>query len=275
MSMLPPEILELRRRGHGGGRIEPHRAFRRIADRKRISWSAVALVALLTASIIVLLPAISLLWQKLLALIVDAVGMAGRIGLDRRSVLPFVHVDVPYIVGTSRLPGRGLLQLTIAGYLAMLVVSLLLPRKHLPLIYMLRLALIILGVSLIYFAVWGERFPYTLERYTLDMLTVGLSIISLLPVLYGLTYFVFDFGVARKLFIVAITTLHLVIFIPIQFALHAAIVEAATLLFLPLLFMMFGLLLDVSVVIAFYGWAMSWRDRSERIAQPWKGLNIS
>jgi hypothetical protein len=53
---------------------------------------------------------------------------------------------------------------------------------------------------------------------------------------------------------------------PPQYLVHAAIVAKFSLLFLPVLFMIFGTLLDVSILIALYGWAMSWRDREERLA---------
>jgi hypothetical protein len=268
MSSLPPEILELRQRAHHGGRIDEHRAFRRIADRTRISWSAVLTVAALVTIVILLLPAIAMLWQRMIEFAAPAMGITGGVATQPRNVLPFVNVIVPYLPTAAPLPSASLLTGTAVVMVLMFVASWLIPRRYLPFVYLLRMGIIIQVVSVGYFAFFGERFPYTLARYTLDMHTVGLAVVALVPVIFGLTYFVFDFGITRKVAIVVITIAHLIVFMPLQYLLHAAIVKVASMLFLPVLFMFFGLLLDVSVLIAMYGWAMSWRDRAERIAQP-------
>jgi hypothetical protein len=265
MSSLPPEILDLRKRAHSGGRIEQHRAFLRIADRKRISWTAVLLVIALTIAVILLLPFIAGVWKSGLQLVAPVTGFGNAVATQTRSVLPFIKIPVPYIAAVAPVPGFLLLVIAAVVTLVVFIGSWFVPRKLLPLIYILRLAAVIQAISTLYFALFRDRFPYTLARYTLDMHTVGLAILALVPVIFGLTYFVFDFGITRKLLIVVMTITHLIVFIPLQYLVHAALVNTFSLLFLPVLFMIFGVLLDVSILIAMYGWGMSWRDRAERI----------
>ena len=265
MSTLPQEVLELRKRAHSGGRIEEHRAFRRINQRRRITGSAAALTVAFTVMVMVMLPVFAQWWHVLLEFAAPAAGFTGEILLQQRTVLPFVTIGVPYLAAPGAMPDRALLTAVAFVTVALFGISLLVPRRFLPFIYLLRLALLIQAISIAYFALWAAHFPYTVARYTSDMLTVGLAIMALVPIIFGLTYFVFDFGLTRKVLIVALTIAHLLVFIPLQYLVHAVLVQWATLLFLPVLFMLFGLLPDVSVVIALYGWAMSWRDRAERV----------
>ena len=90
--------------------------------------------------------------------------------------------------------------------------------------------------------------------------------------MFGLTYFVFDFGVVRKVWIVLIAIGHLSVSVPLQYLVHAAIVTRFSLVFLPVLFMAFSTLLNVSILIAFYGWAIE-LDRPARTqgTQPGNG----
>ena len=83
-----------------------------------------------------------------------------------------------------------------------------------------------------------------------------------MPLVLAMIYFIFDFSLLRKLGLTLVVMLHLAVLIPFQFVIHAYIIHRFSLLFMPILFMLFGLLLEVSVGIAFYGWAMSWQSRS-------------
>jgi hypothetical protein len=268
VSNFPQHILDLRGRGYAGGEIRQHRAFRRIGERQRISWSAVALVALLTLFTLALLPTIARFWLRLLQLIGPQLGFEQLITARPRSIVPFVRADVPFIAVNAPLPSARVWWITALVTAAVLIGTLYIPKRHLPFTYLLRAMVFIQAVSLLYFALFGPQFPYNVPGYTSDMYTVGMAIMALIPVVFGLTYFVFDFGIARKLLIVTLSLAHLAVFIPLQFLVHAIVVRELSLLFLPILFMLFGVLIDVSVLIALYGWAMSWRDRSERAEAP-------
>jgi hypothetical protein len=56
--------------------------------------------------------------------------------------------------------------------------------------------------------------------------------------------------------------IHLSIFLPLQILLQAIILQK-TVLFMPTLYIVFGMPLDVLVIIAFYSWGMSWPAKTE------------
>jgi hypothetical protein len=78
--------------------------------------------------------------------------------------------------------------------------------------------------------------------------------------LVAFTYFIFDFPLWQKLLLASMLLLHLAVFLPLQAVVHAWVVYRGSLLTLPMLFLVFGVLLDVFVYVALYGWGMSWRS---------------
>jgi hypothetical protein len=50
------------------------------------------------------------------------------------------------------------------------------------------------------------------------------------------------------------------VFVPLQALAHAYILHQS-LLFMPVLFLLFGMPLQILVVVSFYSWGMSWRTR--------------
>ena len=52
------------------------------------------------------------------------------------------------------------------------MISFLLPKRMLPIAYLLRALVFIQTVSLVYFAFLGGHFPYTVQGYTSDMYTM-------------------------------------------------------------------------------------------------------
>ncbi len=55
---------------------------------------------------------------------------------------------------------------------------------------------------------------------------------------------------------------HLSLFITLQMLLQAIVLHKL-ILFMPVLYIVFGLPLDALVVIAFYSWGMSWQPKAE------------
>ncbi len=88
-----------------------------------------------------------------------------------------------------------------------------------------------------------------------------------MPLLLGFTYYIFDFGLLRKAVLTAMTMLHLAVFLPFQ-VLTQALVLQKTVLFMPVLYIVFGMPLDVLLIIAFYSWGMTWSFRPAGKRQP-------
>jgi hypothetical protein len=117
------------------------------------------------------------------------------------------------------------------------------------------------ATALGYFAVASARFPHDLPGYTVSMLVFSCVLIGLIPVLYGFTFYLLDFTLTQKIFLTLATVAHLVLFVPQQYMLHVYLLHGSV-LFMPVLYFVFGPFLDILVFIGFYSWGMSWRGRN-------------
>jgi hypothetical protein len=91
------------------------------------------------------------------------------------------------------------------------------------------------------------------------MLVFSCVLIGLIPLLYGFTFYLLDFSLAQKIFLTSATVAHLVLFVPQQYMLHVYLLHGSV-LFMPVLYFVFGPFLDILVFIGFYSWGMSWRS---------------
>ena len=108
-----------------------------------------------------------------------------------------------------------------------------LPKHALPSIYLLRLVALIQSSSLTYFAVAPTSFPHGVSDYMAHMLMASLGLISLVPTLLGFTFYIFDFGLPRKLLLTLAMVLHLCLVVPLQYLVQACALHWYSLLFMP------------------------------------------
>jgi len=155
------------------------------------------------------------------------------------------------------LPSSETWWLTCALTVAMFAASFFLPSKLIPVIYLLRGILLVPATALLYFLFLPARFPHTPDSYMQGLVTAGIALISTVPLLFGLTYYIFDFGLLKKAFLTAITMTHLALFLPLQILLQALFLQK-TVLFMPVLYIIFGMPINILIIIAFYSWGMTW-----------------
>ncbi len=249
----------IRFRGCHGGFITRHRALLfSPCDRRKI-LSSVLLVVAAVGLWYVLLNRIGMFWSAVLEFWAGALGIGAGTGMVHYELWG-IHFNVPYLYVPSSLPTPLLWWVGIAFTIVLVLVSLLLPRRHLPISYFLRIVAFFQGCSQVFFAFWPEAFPYSAGGYVHTMLIAGMMIIPLVPVVLGFTYYLFDFSFGRKVSLTAMLLIHLAVMIPLQYVAHAWFIYHTSLLFLPLLFFVAGIPLNVLVFIAFYSWGFSWRN---------------
>lgn len=256
---LRRRIDKLSHQGWGGGDIAPHRALRTSPVQMREIAPAALLALGFFAGYLLLLEPLSRLWGALLDLGRGYVGLAGHVTWVRYDFYGLWRFSVPYLHFGSGLPGSGLWWSGALFTLALVVGSFLTPRRWLPLRYVLRLLAFFQIGAQIFFAFWPRAFPYEGGGYVHGMLIADLMLIALVPIVLGLTYYGLDFSLGRKVALTLMTMLHLILLVPLQYVAHAWIIHHLSLLFLPLMFFVVGLPLNVLVFIAFYSWGMSWR----------------
>ena len=254
----------MRTRGFRGGLIIPHRSM------VGLPWTALRFLTTLALSLggVLLLyfalPALGLLWQEIFERARDFLGVNAPLG-DQRWQLPGgLEFTLPVLAVMTPLPGDSTLR--VATIVAVLVfgLSFLLPVRFTPLRYFLRLLVIIQATAILFFAFAADPFPYRLQDHVFVLLSAGLVVMGLVPLVLGLTLHVFDLALWKKVALTFAILAHLAVFIPLQVLVHIWLVMHGTALVMPVLFLVFGLLLDVLVFVSFYGWALSWRGELER-----------
>lgn len=261
----------LRVRGHKGGVIAPHRA---MAGLSFTLWRLLTTLVLSLgglAAVLLLLPRLGLAWQQLFLWTRDFLGLGVPIGDQALSLPGGIEFSLPVVATLTPLPDARALWIAGIAAVAVLLLSVLLPERFTPLRYFLRLLVLIQATAIAFFALSREPFPYRLEDHVYILLTAGLVVMGLVPLLLGLTLHVFDLALWRKLLLTILILVHLAVFVPLDVLVHVWLVLHASAVVMPVLFLVFGLLLDVFLFVAFYGWALSWRGtgtREERRAAP-------
>ncbi|MEP6609346.1 MAG: zinc ribbon domain-containing protein [Burkholderiaceae bacterium] len=137
------------------------------------------------------------------------------------------------------------------------------PRTPLPLRYIGMLIALIFFASLAFFALSAQPLPYSAGRHVSDgLMTIELLIVAI-PWLHAFTYYIFDFSFWQKAALSLLTMAFVALIAPFQFLLHAWLLQSFSLLWLPPLQLVFGVFLETMVIIAFYGWGMSWERQGE------------
>jgi len=253
----------VRTRGHRGGVIPLHRALAHFRLGPMNLVIAISLFVFFSAIWLVLLPKVCQFWNRILALGIQVLPLRAELGVAEHHLTPFIRFDIPYLRMEPVLPNIHTWWLTCALTLAVFAASFFLPSKLIPVIYLLRGILLVPATALLYFAFLPARFPHTPDSYMEGLVSAGIALISTVPLLLGLTYYIFDFGLLKKAFLTAITMTHLALFLPLQVLLQALFLQK-TVLFMPVLYIIFGMPVNILIIIAFYSWGMTWFFRSAR-----------
>lgn len=251
----------LRDRGFRGGRIAPHRAMIGLEVSRWLFIDLLVLPLMFALGVFVLLDPLLDGWRWILDVLRVPLGLPGVVATRVVEIGP-VAVPIPFYTAEALWPAG--MDLTTGWILVAVfgIVGMLLRGKHIPLGYFLRALAVIQLTAQLWFSLAEPPFPYALSFYISGLLVCGVVILLLSPVLVAFTYFIFDFPLWQKLLLATMLLLHLALFLPLQAVVHAYIVYNGSLLTMPLLFLVFGVLLDVFVYVALYGWGMSWRSES-------------
>jgi hypothetical protein len=211
---------------------------------------------------VVLLPLVCRLWTRIFAFGIRSLPLHAELGLAEHHWTRFLSFDIPYLKMEPVLPSAQIWWLTCAITVLIFVATYFISQRLIPLVYLLRAVLLVQVIALLYFAFIPASFPHTPESYLAGFITSGIVLISLVPLVFGLTYYIFDFGMPRKALLTSMTMVHLALFLPFQVLLQALVLQK-TVLFMPVLYVIFGMPVDVMLVIGFYSWGMTWSFRSE------------
>ena len=255
-------LRELQRLGFRGGRIVPHRAMIGLP----LSWWVLVDLfvypAIFLGALALLNAPITGLWRRFFQALAAPLGLPGGVSSTAWELGP-ATVHLPAFAAGAAWPGTpGLL----LGWLVTVLLALcgwLLRGAATPFGYLLRAMAVIQLTAQLWFTFASPPFTYTLQGYQEAVLYLGCVVMFLVPFGTAFTYNVFDFRWWQKLGLTGMILAHLVVLLPIKVAVHAYLIHHLTLLALPMLYLLFGILLDVFAFVALYGWGMSWRSRGE------------
>lgn len=262
MSLRGPiesDIDRLRDRGHGGTRIRQHRSLHHIKLAPADLSIALLLPLIFDILLFLGLDELMLLWRSLLDFWLERVMPGAQVTSGAVDLGSYVlSLPIPGLAAGA--PGGGIWWGTLGGCAVLLVATFFIaPARFLPLTYAVRACLAIQATALIVFGLWPASFPYDLPTYLRDAMGMSLLFMFIAPWILGLTYDIFDFPLLQKVTLTALVLAFFAVALPLQYLLHALLIHAGSLLFLPLCYLVFGVFLDVMAFVAFYAWGMSWR----------------
>lgn len=253
----------VRPRGHRGGVILMHRALAHFRLGPMNLVTAIFLFIFFLSVWLLFLPEVCHFWNRVLVVGVRVLPLRAELGVAKHHLTRFISFDIPYLRMEPVLPSPLAWWLTCAVTSLLFAGSFLLSGKLIPVMYLLRGMLLVPTTALLYFVFLPARFPHTPDSYMEGLVTAGIGLISTVPLLFGLTYYIFDFGLLKKVFLTAITMTHLTLFLPLQVLLQALVLQK-TVLFMPVLYIIFGMPVNILIIVAFYSWGMTWSFRSAK-----------
>jgi len=255
---LTGRLAEITRRGVHGTRIQPHRAFLRLQfSRARVLVAALLPVPLCLGWVYAN-PWIVAWWIVAIERSRRALELPGETAMAVYALAPGLHLAIPVLSVASGPPSRQIWIVTAIVTALAGIGTLALPHRFLPMAFGIRAVVFVQSTALAFFYFIPERFPYAIADYTLGGLWVGFILVAAVPLLFGLTFYIFDCGIHVKVGLTLLVMLHLGVLLPLQYVLHAYLLHHFSLLLMPVLFAFFGLVIEVLLCIALYGWAVSW-----------------
>jgi hypothetical protein len=258
-----PDAQTLRYRGYRGGEIRMHRGMIQFRVSRTDFLHAIMLAVGLSVGWVKALPLIGHLWFALFDYWIGALHMEASVSMMPQHWSNVLQVSLPFVgveAGSiSAITWLVTLFITVAVFASTYWLS----EDRAPWAYIIRALVFIQASALIYFAFASARFPHDIPTYTMGMLSFGVILIGMIPIVLAFTYYLFDFSFWKKLGITALLMGHLTLFFPLQYVLQVYILHRS-ILFMPLLYFAFGPFLDVLIFVCFYSWAMSWKSRSQQ-----------
>lgn len=198
-------------------------------------------------------------WQALFAAWLHELGLTAAITTERIALMDWLVVKLPLVTADARSVTTSVWFGTFFVSLAGLLVSFLIPKHLVPLRYLLRFAVFIQASSLIFFALAPGTFHHTLSSHVRDGMLLTLLFGALVPWLHSLTYYIFDFSLFQKFALTLLTIVYLLLLAPFQYLVHVWLLHHLSYLAMPILFLLFGVLMQILAFVALYGWGMSWQ----------------
>ena len=152
------------------------------------------------------------------------------------------HMGLPPLSGISASPPSGALVLGTTAAVALIwTVSGTWPEHRWPLRAVLRGLCLVQASACLFFALVPAQFPYTLNQHLDALWMQGSQFLVFVPLMLCMGWGVLRLPWALKLLAPGMVVLYFALLLPHQLAVHAWVLVQGSALFMPLLFLCFGL----------------------------------
>ena len=254
--------------GPSGRTVLLHRAIGQVHSPAQRMTLGAAIAVLFTALLLLMHADIATAWGNVLSATLRALDLAGLTIWPAQRADGWFSLAVPLVELPAQPQSPGLLMVHACVVALLWWVAGLLPDAGKPGAYLLRFAMLIHGMSVLYFWFWPGSFLHSVPEHTANGLRQTWSLLLLTPWLHLGTYYLFPFPLRQGVALTAITLVYLIVLAPLQYALHAALLHHLGLVVMPLLYLLFGAMLDILGFVALYGWAMSWKGHELEAGRP-------
>ncbi|MDO9403224.1 MAG: hypothetical protein Q7T87_04275 [Polaromonas sp.] len=155
------------------------------------------------------------------------------------------------------LPSRLTLIVTAVITLALIFGSFFMRGARFPLRYPLRIVGVLQAVTLVYFFLAPDAFPYTIARHSEELMTIGYVVMIATPFMLAAGYYILNHSLLAKLFHTALILGFFALMVPHQVLAQAFLMQHVSVLFMPVLYICLGAVFDALVFVALYSWAVS------------------
>lgn len=229
-----------------------HRSLRRLRTSPLALLEVLAGVAVFTLALWLARPALMAAWESVI------LGWAGRLELPLAIVQTALGGEwvLQAPVG-SLVPGPFTGLFTAALVIGAFAATFWMPERMVPLKYLVRTLCVVQASALLYFMFVPSQFPYSVGAHLSAMLASGYYLMLAMPLLLGLGYAVLRMPRYRKLLYPLAMLAWFALMLPHKALLHVWILSEFSVLFMPLLYLCFGLVFDLMVFVGLYSWLVS------------------
>jgi hypothetical protein len=185
-------------------------------------------------------------WSPVLALSVST-----RLNADRSAIAWTALADGSFA------PSNASLLWSLSAIAALWLASAFFSDRFRPLRTSLR-ALCLIHLSACVFFIWmPASFPYSISKHLQAQMEMGYCFMWVTPAMLALGWSLFKVPVYQKLLFPCLVLAYFALMLPHKLLLQAWMLEHWSILFMPMLFLCFGSLLDLWIFVAVYAWLAS------------------
>ncbi len=157
----------------------------------------------------------------------------------------------------AQLPSDVTLALTAIVVLLAWVASARFRDRIMPLKYLVRVLCAVQASALLFFALLPGRFAYTVSGFLQATLDAGFVLMLVLPILLALGWGVLRLPAYQKVLYPVLLLAYFAVMVPHKALLHLLVLQQFSVLFMPLLYLCLGAVLDLMIFVALYAWLAS------------------